>query len=305
MASLHDQSFNREAWVRLGLVAVAVLGVGGLIFGSVVAHRRLVEVPRLLEARHSEPVGNPGRVTTQIAQLGAEAVETLTDDVRDTKRPASERRKSLEVLSGIDDARVLPLLGEALQSEDVGLRLAAVAGVARHGKPAGAELLWALLPKVDEWQRQRVIIALGLVATGDHVAKLVASAAATSGDERVLFAWAAGQAQRRSTDLDQIGRLPPAPPPQDDDDERRIQAEVDAVLASLAAGEALAENGLKLARLTAIEFGTWDQAHQISYQTIAVRGPMALRGGARIERDRPSELQGLELKRVPASSRVE
>ncbi len=305
MASLHDQSFNREAWVRMGLVAVAIVGVGGLIFGSVTAHRRMVEVPRLLEARHSEPVGNPGRVTTQIAQLGAEAVETLTDDVRDGKRPVAERRKSLEVVSGIDDPRVLPLLGEALQSDDVGLRLAAIAGVVRHGKPAGADLLWATLPKVDEWQRQRVIIALGLVAAGGDIAKLVTSATATSGDERVLFAWAAGQAQRRKTDLDQIGRLPPAPLPQDDDDERRIQAEVDAVLTSIAAGEAVAENGLKLARLTAIEFGTWDQAHQISYQTIAVRGPMSLRGGGKIERDRPSGPQGLELKRVPVGVKVE
>lgn len=283
MASLYDQSFNKEAWLKLGVVVIAVGVFALLVYGSVEAHRRFVSVPHLLAERHQEPVGTPGRITTQITQLGAEAVDTLALDVRDKGQEAGHRRKSVELLSGIDDPRVLPVLGEALADPDLGVRLAAVAGVARSGNAGGAALLWKAIEGAEEWPRHRMIVALGLVAAGDDIERLLKRATDSHGQERLLYAWAAGQAQRRKTDVDQVGRLPPAAPPEDDVQERVMQAKVDELIAKVQAGTDLANTSLELARATAVEFGTWNYAHQISFQTIAVYGPMALRGTARME----------------------
>ena len=283
MASLYDQSFNKEAWLKLGLVAVAAGVAALLVYGSVEAHRRFVSVPHLLAERHQEPVGTPGRITTQITGLGAEAVDTLALDVRDHGQIAGHRRKSVELLSGIEDPRVLPLLGEALGDPDLGVRLAAVAGIARSGKAEGAALLWKAIETAEDWPRHRMIVALGLVAAGADIDALLKRTEATRGQDRLLFAWAAGQAQRRKTDVDQVGRVPPAAPPEDDVQELKMQDDVDMLIAKINKGTDLAASCLELARATAVEFGTWNFAHQISYQTIAVYGPMALRGTAKME----------------------
>lgn len=282
MASLRDQSFNREAWLKLGFIAAGAGLLVGLVYLSVQAHHAYVEVPHLLENRHAEPVGHPGRVTTSIAQLGAEAVDTLIHDL-DGDNEGAMRRKSLEILSGIQDPRVLPALASALADEDLGVRMAAIAGIARFGDEAGAAPLWTALENAGDWISQRMIIALGLVGGEADIDRLVARANETQGHERHLFAWAAGQAQRRKTERDQIGRVPPSPAPVDTDDELRIQAEVDALIVELDAGPVTRENALRFAQRTAVEFGTWDYGHQISYQTLAVAGPLVLRGTARMD----------------------
>lgn len=306
MASLRDQSFNREAWLKLGFVATGGGLLAGLIYLSVRAHHHFVEVPHLLEARHDDPVGHPGLVTTSLAKLGAEAVDTLIGDL-DGANEGTKRRKSIEILSGIRDPRVLPALEAALGDKDIGVRMAAVAGIARYGDEAGAASLWKALEGADDWFSQRVIIALGLVVGPTGIQTCLERANATTGHDRHLFAWAAGQAQRRVKDRDQIGRVPPAPMPKDADDEVRIQAEVDLILAEVDAGPVTAELALRLAQSTAVEFGTWNYGHQISYQTLAVSGPLALRGTARMDavpvpvRRKKAALPGEPAEAAPAT----
>ncbi|MEY3011843.1 MAG: hypothetical protein RIT45_578 [Pseudomonadota bacterium] len=282
MPSLRDQSFNREAWLKLGFVAAGGGLLAGLVYLSVQAHHHYVEVPHLLENRHSEPVGHPGRVTTSIAQLGGEAVGTLIDDIG-SESEGAKRRKSLEILSGIEDPRVLPALAAALSDPDLGVRMAAIAGIARHGDPKGADALWKALDSAGDWLSQRIIVAIGLVGADADVDKCVERANATRGHERHLFAWCAGQGQRRQKERDQIGRTPPAPAPVDADDEVRIQAEIDLLINELDAGPVNRDSALRFAQRTAIEFGTWDYGHQISYQTIAIAGPLVVRGAARMD----------------------
>jgi hypothetical protein len=293
MASLRDQSFNREAWLKLGGIGALAGLLAGLVYLSVLAHERFVSTPRLLEDRHRDPVGHPGMTTASIAKLGAAAVDTLIADLG-AGVEAGKRRKSIEVLSAIDDPRVLPALRQALTDADLGVRVAAIAGMVRHGDRAAAADLWAALEGADDWLGERLIIALGLIGAEADGARCLARANAARGRERQLFAWAAGQIARRATDRDKIGRLPPAPRPETEDDERRIQAEVEELLAACAAGPVTPALALALARKTAVEFGTWDIAHQIGFQTLAISGPLALRGVARIDavaRPRPAARQ--------------
>jgi hypothetical protein len=282
MASLRDQSFNREAWLKLGFILMAGGVAALLIFFSVQAHHNYIEIPRLLSARHDEQVGFPGRVTTSIMQLGPEAVPTLITDLA-VGVDSALRRKSIEMISGISDPRVLPALIAVLYDEDVGVRMAAISGMVRLGDPGAAASLWKALETADDWFSQRVIVAIGLVGGPAEVEPCLSRANKTTGQRRHLFAWSAGQLQRRQTERDQIGRVPPAPVPEDYDHEGRIQGQVDAALAELDAADVTAERALAFAQLTAVEYGTWNQGHQISYQTIAVNGPRVLRGIGKID----------------------
>ena len=278
MPALSDRSFNPKAWGKLGLYAIGLALVATLVWASSIFFEKFVENPRLLEKRFHDPVGRVGMTSTRIAHLGADAVPTLIGDM--DRGSAAERSKSLELLSGIDDPRVVPTLATALKDGDIGVRLTALAGLGRTGRPAAAAAWWPLTQTDDDLLRLRAIIALGLCGGEADVAKLVAAATAATGQERALFAWSAGRVQRRLASLKQnadkpeiAGYVAPAPAYTNDEQIHARQVDVDVLLADIDAGKDLAINGVKLNELTDVGFATWDQGHQIAIQVLAVRGP--------------------------------
>jgi hypothetical protein len=278
MPALSDRSFNPQAWGKLGLYAIGLGIVAVLVWASSIAFEKFVENPRLLEKRFNDPVGRAGMTSSRISHLGAEAVPTLVGDMK-TGTPA-QRSKSLELLSGIDDSRVVPTLAGALLDGDVGVRLTALAGLGRTGKPEAAKQLWPLTQSDDDLLRLRAIVALGLCGGQEDIAKLVAAALATTGQERALFAWSAGRVQRRLASLklnadkpEIAGYVAPAPDYTNDEQIHARQVDIDVLLADIEAGKDMAQNGLKLNELTDVGFATWNQGHQIAIQVLAVRGP--------------------------------
>lgn len=273
MPSLSDRSSNAMAYGRMVAVAVALLLLLALIGGIVWWYQRQVEGERVLKTRFDDPQGQAGLSTSRVAALGDRAVPTLLDDL---KAPEGERRyKAMELLGSIDDPRVVPALGPLLADKDVSVRLAGVAALARTGKHEAAEKLWPLLQGSEDLERQRVIVALGLVCTADDFDKLEAAAKAAHGFDRTLLAWALGHAQRRDASLKagRKGYVPPAPEPIDEADAARIQTQTAETLAQIDAGTDLRAAGLKLAELTDVNTATWDIGHQIALQVLAVSGP--------------------------------
>jgi hypothetical protein len=271
--ALADRSFNPKAWARLGLVALGLAAVALVVWATTFWHEDAVEVPRLLEKRFEDPPGRVGNTTTRISKLGAKAVPTLVGDLKSTT--VSERAKALELLSTIDDPRVVPALASALQDADTGVRLTAMAGLARTGKREAAKALWTLVENPSDLIRLRALVALGLTGGPDDAAKLLADLAKVTGHERYVQAWAAGRIHRRA--VAQNGYLPAAPDGMDDAAEQRIQGEVDTVLQALDKLEDPLGNAKKLSQLTDVAFATWDQGHQLAVQTLAVLGPLAVR----------------------------
>ena len=278
MPALSDRSFNPKAWGKLGLYAIGLGIVAVLVWASSVFFEKFVENPRLLDKRFHDPVGQVGMTSTRIAHLGAAAVPTLVADMG-SGAPA-ERSKSLELLSGIDDPRVVPTLAGALKDGDIGVRLTALAGLGRTGKLEAAQALWPLTQSADDLLRLRAIVALGLCGGEADVAKLVAAALATAGQERALLAWSAGRVQRRlqslkaNADKPEIaGYVAPAPEYTSDEQIHARQVDIDMLLADIDAGKDIAKNGVKLNELTDVGFATWNQGHQIAIQVLAVAGP--------------------------------
>ncbi len=318
MAALRDRTFNKGAWARLGLVALGLIAVGTVIYISVGAHERFVQVPRMLAQRHVDPLGYPGRATTQIASLGSKAVETLIADMAQGKPPL-QRAKSLEILSAIDDPRVVPALLTALQDEDLSLRLATLAGLARTQRGDLAQHLWPATQATNTFYRHRAIVALGLVSAPTEVPKLLKAANDGAGRDQLLFIWAAGYAQRRAKLKDQGSDRVRPMALTDAVHERAVQDEVNELRVGFQAQGVTAETAERLAELVTIDFGTWNLNHQISYQTLMVAGPMAVRGLARLEAPRAAgnakagdasgkvkvkaqlPMEGLKLKNRPAA----
>ena len=299
MPSLRDRTFDKTAWIRLALVLGVLGAIGGGVYLSTVAHHEFVQKPRMLKSRHAEPVGTPGMATTQITKMGAEAVPVLLQDVK-PDRPLLERQKSLEMLSAIDDPRVLPELVKALNEADIGMRLAAMGGLARRGKADAFKPLWALKDAESDLLRQRVYVALGLVADDTQLGTLMDEADRLAGADRYLLYWAAGQAQRRAdaAGKGEYARPVPAPIPEDDAGERKLAGEIAEIKAKIDSKDGKREDLAKeLARLTAVDFTTWNFSKQIAHQTIAIGGPGAIRGLARIERDpkAPAHYEPLKL----------
>ena len=313
MPALNDRSFNPQAWAKLGLYAVGLLVVLGLVWASTLVHERYVETPNLLAKRFADPVGQVGMTSTRIAALGEKAVPTLVTDIE--MGAAAEKSKSLELLSGIDDARVVPTLAKALLDKDAGVRLTAMAGLGRTGKPEAAKALWPITQSDNDMERTRAIVTLGLCGGEDDVQKLLDAAAKTGGYERALFVWSAGRVQRRLASLKAAaarpegeertqvaGYVPAAVQPETEEGVHKLQLDIDVVLADVAAGKDLRENGVKLNELTDVGFATWNQAHQIALQVLAIRGPeraFAMAGDALpMEPAKPSQ-QKLQLDEDP------
>jgi hypothetical protein len=278
MPALSDRSFNPKAWGKLGLYAIGLGIVAVLVWSSSIFFEKFVENPRLLAKRFNDPVGRVGMTSTRIAHLGAAAVPTLIGDM--ASGSAAERSKSLELLSGIDDPRVVPTLAGALKDQDAGVRLTALAGLGRTGRAEAAATLWPLTQSDDDMLRLRAIIALGLCGNEADQAKLIKAAEATQGQERALFAWAAGRVVRRvqslklNADKPEIaGYVPPAPEYTSDEQIHARQVDIDVLLADIEQGKDLLTNGVKLNELTDVGFATWNQGHQIAIQVLAVRGP--------------------------------
>ncbi|MCO4760430.1 MAG: HEAT repeat domain-containing protein [Myxococcales bacterium] len=305
MPALRDRTFNKEAWIRLALVALGLAGVGVVIYISVGVHTRLVEVPHLLSQRHTDPLGHPGRATTQIASLGGKAVDTLMLDLK-PGQPAQKRAKSIEILSAIDDPRVVPALLDAMSDDDLGIRLAALAGLARVKGDDLTKHVWPLTAKGEAFFRHRAIVVLGLISDVGDVDKLLKAANETKGLDRLLLAWAAGYAQRRAKLVDPSSDRVRPIKFEDAAHERRVQTEVNELRATFKTTDVSRETALRLAELVTVNFGTWNLNHQISYQTIMVAGPLAVRGLARIERPKPPKpakpaMIGLKLNNRPVS----
>ncbi len=287
MASLNDRTFDRQAWIRLAMVASVFAIIGGGVYASAVAHHEFVQKPRMMKSRHSEPVGTPGMATTQITRMGSEAVPVLLDDIKQDK-PMAERQKSLEMLSGIDDPRVLPALVKTLGDADVGMQLSAVAGLARRGKPDAFDALWKLKDHESDLMRHRAYVALGLVADQSQIPRLLDEADKSAGKDRYLLYWAAGYTQRRqdAAKKSEYARPVAAPIPENPPGERKLRAEIAEMKRRIRDKEGNRQELAKeLARLTSVAFTTWDYGKQLAHQTIAINGPGAIRGLARIDED--------------------
>jgi len=276
MPALSDQSFNPKAWAKLALVALGLGAVLALVWASFVLYEDYVAAPRLLARRFHDPVGRIGSTSANVAQLGPRAVPQLLEDYR-----AAEpllRSKSLELLSTIADPRVVPALQQGLLDRDVGVRLAAMAGLARAGNPQGASALWPMATGDDDFLRPRAIVTLGIIGSAQDSARLVQEFASARFEDRLVLAWAAGRILRRLESKAATGYLAASPTGDTDEQVARIQAEVDMLKARLIEGRDVAVHGKRLAELTDVGFGTWDLAHQIAAQVLAVHGPLSALG---------------------------
>ena len=280
MPALSDRTFNPGAWAKLGVVSLGLGALAGLVWLSMWAHERYVEVPHLLAQRFDDPPGHVGDSTTRISHLGALALPTLLADL-DGSDPA-HRSKALELLSTIKDERVVPALGRALKDKDVGVQLAAISGLARTGLASAAQQLWTALERTDDLTRLRATIALGLCGTHADAQRLLTELKKADGTDRAAMAWAAGRIERRIAHGDVHGYLRAAPVATSPEEARRIQDEIDAVRVALDAGKDVAAQASMLSELTDLDYATWDYGHQMAAQLLALGGPLALHaaGGA-------------------------
>jgi HEAT repeat protein len=298
MPALSDRSFNPQAWRKLALVAVGLGVLVALILASRWAFEAYVETPRLLDRRFDDPPGRVGMASTMVADLKERAVPTLIADLA-SEQP-QRRSKAVELLSSIDDPRVVPTLAKVLKDPDLGVRMAALGGLARTGKAEAAAVLWPLTESHDDFLRMRAYVALGVVGMPADADRLLTKELPQfQGQERYVVAWAAGRILRRIELNDPKRYVAAAKSPETDEDSQRIQAQVDAALAEIDAGRDLALNAKRLDELTDLGFSTWDVAHQVGAQVLAVTGPMSLRRAGGSRELGPTKLpQGkLELKR--------
>lgn len=299
MPSLSDKSFNATAYGRMVAIAAALLlilaGMGAIIWW----YQREIESERALRTRFDDAQGQGGLSTARVAALGDRAVPVLVQDLR--AEDGQRRYKAMEMLGSIDDPRVIPALSPLLVDKEVSVRLNGVAALARTGKHEAVERLWPLLQGSDDLERQRVIVALGLVADKSDFDKLQAAALATQGQDRVLLAWALGHAQRRQDAFDtgKKGYVPPAPEALDDADSERIQTQIAETLAQIDKGEDIRAAGRKLAELTDVNTATWDIGHQIALQVMAVSGPRQFRRAHAAEEPKAAPSAGLQVKERP------
>lgn len=298
MPSLNDQSFSAKAYLRMALVATALLLLLGSVALVIYWYQREVEGKRTLKTRFDDPPGVAGMNTAKVAALGDRAVETLLSDIRG--KDVDRRYKAMEMLGAIDDPRVVPALTELANSSDLTNQLNGVAGLARTAKPEAAEQLWPLAANKDETLRLRSIVALGLCGTEADLARLEAAVPKAGDPERYLFAWSLGHVQRRIASLKagHKGYVQPAAAPTDESEATRIQGEVDAALGLIDKGQDLRAAGKRLAELTDVNFATWDYGHQIALQVMAIGGPRQFRS-ARAP-DAVPQPTGVQLRPVPA-----
>ncbi|HAN32544.1 MAG TPA: hypothetical protein DCQ06_13190 [Myxococcales bacterium] len=298
MPSLRDRTFNSGAWARLAMVAGGLGIIGGLIYVSVHLHERHVRLPHLLSQRHSEPVGYPGMATSQLAHYGGEAVDTLLADL-DPKFTVEQRSKSIEILSAIDDPRVIPALVAALKDSNLTIRIAALAGIARTKRPELTQHLWPLTEIKDAFLRQRAIIAIGLISTEPQHPKLRELAKEVAGAERLLYAWALGYSILRAKLTDPATQRVRPLTIRDDAHASDVQAEVDSLHELFATKGVSNEAAERYAQLITVDFGTWNLAHQMSYQTVVMGGPTRTGRVRYIEKVQESGLEPNNAKPLP------
>lgn len=306
MPALSDRSFNPQAWRKLALVAVGLGVLVALVVLSRQAYEAYVETPRLLDRRFDDPPGRVGMASTMVSDLKERAVPTLIADLE--SKDAQRRSKAVELLSSIDDPRVVPTLAKVLKDPDLGVRMAALGGLARTGKAEAAAVLWPLTETQDDFLRMRAYVAIGVVGTpADADRLLTKELPQLQGQERYVAAWAAGRILRRIELNDPKRYVPAAKNPETDEESRAMQAQVDAALAEIDAGRDLAVNAKKLDELTDLGFSTWDVSHQVSAQILAVTGPMALRRAGGAQDLAPAKVPHgkLELKRPELKARGE
>jgi hypothetical protein len=300
MPSLRDTTFSAIAWKRLAVVAGGLATLGLIVWLSVDFHRNKVELPRLMKMRHIDPLGHAGLVTAQITGLGELAVPTLLEDLS-PERPASARSKSIELLSGIDDPRVIPTLGGLLRDKSPGVRIAALSGLARTARPEAAEVLWPQLDEPSGFFRYRAIVVLGLVVDEKGVERLYAEARKVKSVDRYLLCWAAGYASARHELTEKFASVKVASAYDRGSEARALQTQIDEIHGALDRLEDLPVNCRRLSALTNVGFQTWDFAHQIGYQVLAAQGPISLRGLGAIDPSikTASMHQILKLKKRP------
>ncbi len=280
MPALSDQTFGPKAYARMAVVALALLTLLVTLVFIYFAFQKSVEDPRMLRGRFDDPPGQTGLSTARVAAMGERAVPTLIDDLGSH---SSERRtKAMELLGAIDDPRVIPALAAQMARGDLSAQLAAMAALARTGKPEAAAHIWPLADSKNEVVRYRAWVAIGLCG-GEADQKRLVELGKTLGDtDLYVVAWAVGHTQRRleSIQAGHKGYVRPAPDPSDEVEIARVQASVDEVLSQIAKGADLAVAGKQLAELTDCDFQRGDVGHQIALQLIAIGGPRQFRGGA-------------------------
>jgi len=295
MPALDDRTFNTKAYLKLALASVALLAVLLTIILIYRAYQSGVEDPRMLRDRFDDPPGQSGLASVRVAAMGERAVPTLLDDLRSSS--PDRRAKAIELLGAIDDPRVIPALAELVASTDVSSQLAGIAALARTGKADAAARIWPLVQSKDDIVRLRAMVAVGLCGGPDDLPKVAALVREAADTDLPVAAWSLGHLQRRLDSLaaHKRGVVAPAPEPTDDADGRRIQAEVDETLRSLAGAADPAPIAKKLASLTDLDFTRGDFGHTIALQVIAVGGPRQIRAiGLPPGADRPSG--GVQLK---------
>lgn len=282
MPSLSDRSSNPGSWSKMVLVAIGLGIVAGLVVASWWAYDRYVETPRLLSRRFDEPPGVVGLSSGRVSHLGAAAVPTLVQDLGDSD--ARRRVKALELLAAMRapgvQGQVLDGLGKGLQDSDIGVRMAAVLGLAQQRTEAAAAKLWPQLATNDEIVRTRAMVALGLVGGRTDAERLLREVMPkTRGLDRYLVAWAAGRIGRR------LSREPPltdneltARKLETNEDIVAHKADLNKVLDAIDLGEDPSRQAARLAELTDVGFTGWNLSHQINLQVLMVSGLDAVMG---------------------------
>ncbi len=278
MPALSDQTFGPKAYARMAVVALALLAVLASLVAIYFLYQKSVEDPRMLRGRFDDPPGQAGMSTVRVAAMGERAVPTLIGDL--DSHSGERRSKAMEMLGGIDDPRVIPALAGQMARGELSGQLAAMAALARTGKPEAAAHIWPLTENRNEIVRYRAWIAIGLCG-GDQDQKRLIELGKTLGDtDLYVVAWAVGHLQRRTESIaaGHKGYVRPAPDPGDEADIARVQAGVDEALQQIDKGADLVAAGKQLAELTDCDFQRSDIGHQIALQLIAIGGPRQFRG---------------------------
>lgn len=277
MPALSDQSVSPKAYGKMTLVALALLGLLGLVVALYFVYQSQVEDPRLLRSRFDDPPGQAGLTTVRIRAMGERAVPTLLEDLNSSN--AERRSKAMELLGSIDDPRVIPALGELVARQDISSQLAGVSALARTGKPEAAARVWPLAQSNDDIVRVRALIALGLCAGQADLPKVLAATKAAGDTDKYVWAWTLGHLQRRLEigAGNPLARVPEAPSPVDDADSARIQSEVNETLRRIDTEADPSAAAKRLAELTDLNFSRGDFAHAVSLQVLALAGPRQIR----------------------------
>lgn len=188
------------------------------------AHARLPEaLPAVLDELASEQSGLAAAAATALEKtvdqngiddaLRARAVELLLKRYAaadgDTPDVAAAREALLRAMGAVGSKRFLPVLREALTNRSAVVRLAAVHGLGKLGKPAAAEALVPLVKDADRGIRRAAIVALGALDGTTYVRTIIQQTFPEAEADAGVRQQANDEAMRiiERADADALGRL--------------------------------------------------------------------------------------------------